>query len=243
MRQHEAVIKVMEQNGGFATLGFLYRNVLNIPGVEWKTKTPFASIRRIVQNPKYFFKIKPGLWALNSFRQRLPDGILPRTASSEKRKESDHSYYQAMLVEIGNLKSFHTTVPGQDKNRFYLNKRLGDLVTVNSFYKFSYEHIVRRARTIDVLWFNARNMPYSCFEVEHSTDITNSLVKFVELQDFHAKFFIVAAAPRRGEFESKINYSAFSTVSDRVRFMSYDDVSDWHAKTSELQLLESRLVL
>jgi len=30
----------------------------------WNSKTPYASIRRIVQVNKEFFKIKPGLWAL-----------------------------------------------------------------------------------------------------------------------------------------------------------------------------------
>ena len=52
MKQHEAVIKVMEGKGGYATLGLLYQEALNIPGVIWKTKTPFASIRRIVQDDK-----------------------------------------------------------------------------------------------------------------------------------------------------------------------------------------------
>ncbi|MEK6681413.1 MAG: hypothetical protein AABY79_05550 [Nitrospirota bacterium] len=49
MKQHEAVIKVMEEKGGYATLGFLNQNVLKIADCEWKTKTPFASIRRIVR--------------------------------------------------------------------------------------------------------------------------------------------------------------------------------------------------
>jgi hypothetical protein len=61
MKQYEAVIKIMEENGGYATLGFLYQNVMKVPGVEWRTKTSFASIRRIVQDERFFFKIKPGL--------------------------------------------------------------------------------------------------------------------------------------------------------------------------------------
>jgi hypothetical protein len=56
MKQHDAVIQVMEQNGGFATLGFLNQHV---PHNNWKTKTPFATIRRIVQDERFFFKIKP----------------------------------------------------------------------------------------------------------------------------------------------------------------------------------------
>lgn len=50
MKQREAVIKVVEENGGLATLGHLNQNVLKVPNCEWKTKTPFASIRRIVQD-------------------------------------------------------------------------------------------------------------------------------------------------------------------------------------------------
>ena len=42
MKQHEAVIKVMEDNGGYATLGFLYQNAIKVKGCTWKTKTPFA---------------------------------------------------------------------------------------------------------------------------------------------------------------------------------------------------------
>jgi len=60
MKQYEAVIEVMEENGGYATLGFLNQKVLKIKDCKWNTKTPFASIRRIVQDPRFFFKIKPG---------------------------------------------------------------------------------------------------------------------------------------------------------------------------------------
>ena len=65
MKQYDAVIEVMKANGGYSTLGHLYAEALRVPGVQWKTKTPFASIRRIVQDERFFFKIRPGLWALN----------------------------------------------------------------------------------------------------------------------------------------------------------------------------------
>ena len=57
MKQHEEVIKIIEKNGGLAPLGFLYHHV-DTSG--WKTKTPFATIRRIVQDERFFFKIKAG---------------------------------------------------------------------------------------------------------------------------------------------------------------------------------------
>jgi len=52
MKQYEAVIKVMEEKGGYATLGLLYQEVLNVPGVICKIKTPFASTCHIVQDDK-----------------------------------------------------------------------------------------------------------------------------------------------------------------------------------------------
>jgi hypothetical protein len=52
MKKYEAVIKVMEEKSGYATLGLLYQEALNVPGVIWKTNTPFVSIRRMVQDDK-----------------------------------------------------------------------------------------------------------------------------------------------------------------------------------------------
>ena len=53
MTQYEQVIDVMRNNGGYATLGFLNQKV---DVSKWESKTPFASIRRIVQDEKYFSK-------------------------------------------------------------------------------------------------------------------------------------------------------------------------------------------
>ena len=46
----------MKNWGGVATLGELNHEVFKIEECEWKTKTPFASIRRIVQQRKEIYK-------------------------------------------------------------------------------------------------------------------------------------------------------------------------------------------
>ena len=239
MKQHEAVIEVMKSNGGFATLGHLYSEALKIPGVEWKTKTPFASIRRIVQNDKLFFKIRPGLWALKGMESQLPFRAFVR-GSGSANLEFNHSYYQGLLVEIGNLKGFLTAVPNQDKNKLFLEKPLDTIVSAERFYQFTYDNIVRRAQTIDVVWFNERLLPNSVFEVEHSTDFQNSLLKFLELQDFNLSLKIVAPEARRAEFHKKLSYEAFRPIVGRVNFVSYETVSDMHTKEHELKALERR---
>jgi len=243
MKQYEAVIQVMERNGGFATLGFLYQEVLKISGVEWKTKTPFASIRRIVQDDRFFFKIKPGLWALKIWKDRLPLDLQPHKKFSEKtRNEFDHTYYQGLIVEIGNLKGYETFVPDQDKNRIFLNKKLFNVITIKKFYQFSYDNIIQKAKTIDVTWFNARKMPDSVFEIEYSTEIQNSLLKFVELQDFNIKMFIVANSIRQREFLTKLNSNAFSPIQNRVQFLAFEKIAEWHSKVYEFIKLEKEIL-
>lgn len=236
MKQYEAVIEAMEANGGYATLGHLYRAALNVPGVRWRTKTPFASIRRIVQDERFFFKIRPGLWALKEWQDRIP---FPMTAKAEgPQREFTHTYYQGLLVEVGNLKKYGTFVPNQDKNRKYLEKPLSQVATLNRFYHFGYDHFVRCAQTIDVTWFNQRKMPCSFFEVEHSTNIQNSLVKFVELQDFASRFVIVADRSRERQFRDRLAYTAFRPIADRVTFMDYDALSQVHSRAFALSALE-----
>ncbi len=242
MKQHEAVVKVMEENGGYGTLGFLNQKVLKVPDVEWKTKTPFASIRRIVQDERFFFKIKPGLWALRSYRDKLPMEISPTDAVPKSEQEIfNHSYYQGLLVEIGKLKEYEAFVPSQDKNKKFLGKTLGEISSQENFYQFGYDHIVRKAKTVDVCWFNVRKMPSVLFEVEHSTDIQNSLLKFVELQDYKANFFIVADEVRKNEYIGKLSLNAFVPIKTRVQFMDYNKLSEWHTKTFEIVSVENDL--
>jgi len=242
MKQYEAVIKVMEENGGYATLGFLNQKVLKISGCEWKTRTPFASIRRIVQNERLFFKIRPGLWALKSYKDKLPPEIQPVKGQPEAEvSEYSHTYYQGLLVEIGNFKKRKTIVPNQDKNKLFLGKRLSEIATVSEMYPFGYKKMINTAKTIDVIWFNERIMPESFFEIEHSTDINNSLRKFVEFQDFYASFRIVADEVRRREFENKLLSAAFVPIKDRVKFWSYDLIAKYHYEASQLIETETRL--
>lgn len=228
MKQYEAVIETLKRLNGIATLGQLYQEVFKIKDCQWNTQTPFASIRRIVQERKEIYKIKPGLWALTSFQKQLEaKGFIVENdynANSIEMSNFNHSYYQGLLLEIGNCKQLFTYVPEQDKNKKYANTTLKEVRTLAAIPQFSFPEFVHRSSTIDVIWFNERKMPHTLFEVEHSTDIQNSLLKFFDLQDFYCKMFIVADNKRREEFEKKLHYSAFKDLvnNKRVSFLSYD---------------------
>jgi hypothetical protein len=242
MKQYEAVINTIEKLGGIATLGQLNQEVFKIKECEWKTSTPYASIRRIVQTDKNIYKIKPGLYALSKYKLKFEnDGIISedkKIVDTEKFIEFNHSYYQGLLLEIGNMKGMNTYIPAQDKNKMFLNKALKEISTMDKIFDFSYLEVINRAKTIDVIWFNERKLLSSVFEVEHSTDIQNSLLKFNDLQDFHSRFYIVSSEHRNEEFIKKINYSSFKEIKNRVTFINYQYVSDLHTKMFELNKID-----
>jgi hypothetical protein len=232
MKQTEQVIEAMRQNGGYATFGQL--NSL-IDFSAWKTKTPAASVRRIVQQSSAFFRVQPGLWALREAKESVLERLQLKTKDKAMTELFTHSYYQGVLIEIGNMKGFKTYVPPQDKNRLFLEKPLRELAKLEEIYKFSYPEILRHATTIDVIWFNDRRLPHTFFEVEHSTDIKNSLLKFYELQDYFARFCIVAPAFRRKRFDDILGRSVFSPIKKRIDFFNYDDIINQYLKMFDLK--------
>ena len=46
MKQKEAVVLTLERLDGIATFGQLNQEVFKIKDCEWKTKTPFSSIKK-----------------------------------------------------------------------------------------------------------------------------------------------------------------------------------------------------
>lgn len=219
--QAQQVIDTLRKIGGYATLGDLYHLV---DTKSWATKTPNESIRRIVQQSGEIFKIQPGLWALEECREEVMRkfDIEPQEEKSVER--FTHGYYQGLIIEIGNMKHYTTYVPAQDQNRKFIEKPLKDICSTIHIPAFSYKELTDRARTVDVIWFNERNMPDTFFEVEHSTDIQNSITKFCDLQDFNSRFLIVAPQNRKEQFDKVISRTAFKDVKKRVSFSSYESI-------------------
>lgn len=241
MYQHEAVERVMEENGGYATLKHLYENAPRVEGSEWGTKTPNASIRRIVQRRDRFLKVRPGLWALEDRKDELPEHLYSESISEEKKEQYDHTYFQGLLTEVGNMQVADTWIPSQDKNQAFLDGTLADVRSLETIPRFGYEEMVRRAKTVDVVWFNDRRMPRSLLEVEFSTDFQNSLHKFLDLQDYYTNFVIVADETRKRQFEKRLDQTGFEPIRDRVGFFNFEDVSQLHSAMEDAEGLVDRL--
>ncbi|CAD7289783.1 hypothetical protein LMG7974_01866 [Campylobacter majalis] len=222
MKQKDFVIEAMRKNGGMATFSQLNKMV---DVSLWGTKTPFASIRSIVQRNDEFFKLQPGLWGLSEFKNKLLNLNIDKTDN-----EFSHSYFQGLIAEIGNARKFDTYIPAQDKNKIFINQKLSNVASIEKIYDFTYPNIIRYAKTIDVVWFNERKLPNAFFEVEHSTDFKNSLGKFYELQDFRVKFFIVAQKEKRRRYDDIISASIYKDLRDFVKFIDYESIVRLHEK-------------
>ena len=92
MKQYEAVIQTLEALGGVATLGQLNQEVFKIADCEWKTRTRFASIRRIVQTNKEIYKVQRGLYALVKCKKQLESsGSFRQPMRTRIQRKSNHS--------------------------------------------------------------------------------------------------------------------------------------------------------
>ena len=58
--QEQQVLDALRSQGGYATLRRL-NEIVDFS--NWGTRTPEASVRRIVQKSNAIFRIRPGLWA------------------------------------------------------------------------------------------------------------------------------------------------------------------------------------
>ena len=219
--QASQVIEAMRNEGGYSTLRRL-NEIVDFS--SWATKTPEATVRRIVQQTNGIFKIQPGLWALEEMRDEVLKKFELKVGDKKSEEQFTHGYYQGILVEIGKFRHKMTYVPAQDKNRKYMGQPLSEVTDTTELPQFTYDNLLRKAKTIDVIWFNERKMPSAFYEVEHTTDIKNSLSKFYELQDFYADFFIVADKQTKLECEDKLHVSMFQPIEKRVTFLDYDRI-------------------
>jgi len=222
----DAIEKVMLSNGYIAPLKLIYKKIWEYKDKsKIKGKTPVATIQERVQRDKRFTRIGLGVYALTDYLDKLPKEEQPK--SEQKKIERKHSIIQGMLLEIGNNKKEVSDTYTNDKGWIFHGKKLGNLSTIEHIPYFTYKDIINNsARFIDVIWFNERRFPFSFFEVEHSTDFRDALIKFCELQDFYAKFYCVSEQNKYEKFKKEINKNAFKSIMNRVKFLSYNKVEN-----------------
>jgi hypothetical protein len=238
----DAIEEVIRQNDNMATLKILHEFAPAVYAQHNVIKglTPHKTIDERVQRDKRFHKLVPGLYTLVATLGELPKEVNPTTQTAEQKENLTHVSIQALLLQLGQLYRFQTYTPDRKKN--YITQKLGDFASLSEFPKFTYQRVLDRTRNIDVSWFNERGMPTSIFEVENSTDMKNGLSKFMELQDFRTKMFIVAPSRRENELKNIFKQPTFKPIEERVQFWNYEKVEKLFKSESETHGLRNQIV-
>lgn len=233
MKYSDAIEQVMLNNGYFAPLKLIYKNIWNYKDKsEINGKTPNLTIQERVQRDKRFTRIGLGVYALTEYLDKLPKIEIPKTEKAIQERK--HATIQGMLLEIGNHQKDISDTYTNDKNWLFENKTLGSLATLQKVPNFTYQHIIDESVTFaDVIWFNERQFPQVIFEVEHSTDFRDAFIKFMELQDFQTRFYCVSAKERFDKFERERSKTAFIPIQERVRFLTYEQVQNDYERATK----------
>jgi hypothetical protein len=119
-------------------------------------------------------------------------------------EERLHSVIQGRLIEIGNIRGFHTFCP--DKTKKFNDVELGNIATLEKCpqLQFSDYELLRK---IDVIWFKEKGknlIPENAFEVELSTGTWSGVGRLSTLIDYaNVGLFIISDTPKK--FEQVIN--------------------------------------
>ena len=106
MTKVDAIRKVMEKNGGFASWNYIYDNIEKYyPAIksteDWQEGIRGVLYREIKTN-KNFKRISLGTFALQEYKQKKQ---LPEIIKGNIRM---HSYIEGLMVELGNYEKFDT---------------------------------------------------------------------------------------------------------------------------------------
>ncbi len=171
---------------------------------------------------------------INNWNSLLSPPII-KEETKNTVEESLHSVLQGRLIEIGNIRGYHTYCP--DKSRQFNEKKLDDITSLKScpHLQFSDYNLLRQ---IDVIWFKPKGsnfIPEYAFEVELSTGVWSGVGRMATLLDYsNVGLYIIASYPKK--FKQVV--SSFHEISFRYKFVPNDLLGDLYS--AEINLKEVR---
>jgi len=234
MHWNDLIERVMIDNGGSASLSLLYQEAhkyRRLPRGDWK-KTLRGVLYRDVKKGR-FTKVGLAVYGLPGFS--VEDSAYSAAVSDKSSRdfiiktEDPHSTIEGMLIELGNFHKFLTYT--SDKNKTFDGKSLSSIEGLRRIPEFTYGGIMKIVRRMDVIWFLGRPkyvFPKYLYEVEHSADFTNSMLKMFQLKDFDATFVLASWDSKRRMFDDRMDQEPFHEVKDKFIFRSFELISEFY---------------
>ena len=239
MTKVDAIAKVMEDNGGTASLDIIYDNITKYYPTAKDSNEWEAGLRgvlyREIRNNRRFKKIGLSIYALLEYQEE------------QKPKDSDnvrmHSYIEGICLELGNFNDY-LTYTADPSMAYRDNLQLSNVATMHDIPLFSYEKIIHEARRIDVIWFNKKGLafPKKVFEVVDSIGtLSGAFNRSLQLQNFITEFYIVAPERHHDKYLQTIELEIYQPQKNRFKFVNYDDIMELYETTAKKNKLESNL--
>ena len=154
--------------------------------------------------------------------------------------------YQAKVAEIGAMMRFKVWVPKSDKSRILklvpASLHQSFLDSLPLYYP---NETLRTIEQIDVLWIKGQSMARA-FEIEHTTAIYSGLLRMLDLlelqPDMNIRVHIVAPSAKEEKVFQEIMRPAFSRISYRCSYLSYDSVDMLVAENPHLDALRPEVI-
>lgn len=149
-------------------------------------------------------------------------------------EESLHSVIQGRLIEIGNIRGFHTFCP--DKSKKFNDIELGKISTLAKCpeLQFSNYDLLRK---IDVIWFREKGkhlIPENAFEVEMSTGTWSGVGRLSTLIDYNnVGLYIISDTPKK--FQQVIETFDFHTRYNHIKSENIGDLYSAEKNLKELR--------
>lgn len=249
----DAIIEVVRECGGSATLKELYQKVPQIrkaPSHIDANHIIRAFLRRMTRISGKLKRIGLGIYS-------LPDIELERTLFNEIQEgktkpemlkgvsdTDSHSYIEGMLLELGNIYGYLTYTA--DPSGMFSSKPLVKIATIENFPDFTSPALLNIAKTIDVIWFTKRAlviMPKHTFDVEVTTDFSRALHRAYQLRDFKTSFYAVSQIKKGQQFQKKLITDPYEKISDRFFFRSFEEIFLLYEAAVKHSELKERIII
>jgi len=249
----DAILRIVKECGGSATLKELYQNVPQIREVSPHLDANHiirAYLRRMTRISGKLRKIGLGVYALPDIKleQTLFDEIQEgktKTEIFEGVSDTDlHSYIEGMLLELGNIYGYLTYTA--DPSSIFSSKPLENFSTVEDFPNFTSLPLLNIAKTIDVIWFKKRAltiMPKHTFDVEKSTDFSKALHRAYQLRDFKITFYVISSIKKEEQFKKRLGTDPYMEISNRFFFRPFEDIFSLYESAIKHSELKGRIIV
>lgn len=226
----DLVQEVLQSLGGEAHLSAIYSE---IEGHKKTATNPTwqATVRRTLQQYSVFEPREArGVWALT----QKPDVLQPFSVEdingleqTQAEERLDHDSVQGMLLNLGRIYEFETYAPPSDASmRRFEGRPLADFTTVRELPDFSTRRRMRDFVHVDVIWLRGDTgdcVPHHAFEVEHTRNIRDALLRLYQFTDanLRTRLYVVAPSKKERKFETEIARAPFNVMKNDCKFRNY----------------------